>query len=125
MGTLTATYQPTYRPHGSRLGTLIRVLAVVVIGTALSHAVKHGLDAIAARECFDRHGQVQLWWNPVRNNFVSVCQDESGNIFLRIIKQIQGKPEEITAFRKDGYHYLEDLAKLLRDQGGILRWSKP
>lgn len=104
---------------------LVVVLAAVVVGIGLSHALKHGQDAIDARNCFDQDGNAMRWFNPFKESYVMVCQERDGGpVYLRVLRRIQGKVEEFTAYRKDGVYHLEDMAKILEDQGAILEWTR-
>jgi hypothetical protein len=104
---------------------LALVLAAVVVGTLYSHAIaRHAQDAVNARRCFDERGNSQRWYNPFRDNYVLVCV-EGDNLYLRVVRRIRGKLEELTSYRKDGYHTLEDLGKYLDDQGAVMEWARP
>lgn len=127
------TYNPTRsQTVTSRRGgfpwlLLLIVLAAVVVGLQYSHAVaRHGSDAINAAKCFDQHGITQRWYNPFRDTYILVCQEAPGEpVYLRVVRMIRGKVEELTRYRKDNCYWLEDIAKILEDQGAILQWVKP
>lgn len=126
----------TYNPTRSQTATsrrggfpwlLLIVLAAVVVGLQYSHAVaRHGSDAADAARCFDQHGNVMRWYNPFRDTYILVCQEAPGEpVYLRVVRMIRGKVEELTRYRKDNCYWLEDIAKVLEDQGAVLQWVKP
>lgn len=125
MATTTANYRTS---HGGGW-LLILLLAVTVItatvGYAYDHAAKHGPDALRAQECFDRLGHNAVYFNPGRDNWLYICQDEGGNIFIRVVKLINGKLEQLTQYRKAGYRSMADLDELLTDAGDVLSWVRP
>lgn len=96
------------------------------IGTQYSHAIEeHQYDAIRAQNCFDKYGHAQIWYNWFRDNWLYVCQDETGQVFLKVVKKLFGRLEELTKYPKDMVFNLEDIEKILIDQGSELKWIKP
>lgn len=127
MATIAAPYPTTERrPARFPWLLLLIVFAAVVVGTRYSHALaRHAQDAVDARRCFDQHGPVMRFYNPFRDVYIMVCQERDGDpIYLRVLRRIRGKVEEITSYRKDRYYHVEDITKYLEDQGAILEWIK-
>lgn len=122
----TLPYRPTSNsPARFPLKGVVIFVFAVAVGIALSHALIHGKDAIDARNCFDNRGPVMRWFNPFRETYIMVCQEQDGGpVYLRVLRRVKGKIEEITAYRKDQVFHLEDMAKILEDQGAVLEWVK-
>lgn len=127
MTSMAQTYPAAiHRKSGFPWLLVLLALAAVVVGTQYSHAVaRHGAGAEAARRCFDQHGNAMRWYNPFRDNYILVCQERPGEqVYLRIVKRINGKIQELTTYPKDHVYWLEDIAKILEDQGAVLQWVK-
>jgi hypothetical protein len=105
---------------------LVVAFVAVAVGLTVSHALtRHQQGAIDARNCFDQHGNAMRWYNPFRDNYIMVCQERPGEqVYMRIIRRINGKLEELTAYPKDHCYWLEDVAKILEDQGSVLEWTR-
>jgi hypothetical protein len=90
------------------------VMAAVVCG---AHAVqRHGQDAVAVRECLDKHGQIELWFNPVTGRHARVCQIQDALFGVQITKG----DREITSFVKDKMRCLDQVRTYLANRGYLL-----
>ena len=81
-----------------------------------AHAVqRHGEDALAVRECLDRQGQIELWFNPATGRHARVCQlqDKFGIQIVRADK-------EITSFIKEKMKRLDQVHTYLVNRGYLL-----
>ena len=147
MGTLAATYQPTRRGLPAIVWLVVVLVALVAYAFAAprienasidgaylasvtvdrseSHAyTRHKADAIAAWRCFDEIGHSFMVFNWWRNNYIKVCQDETGQVYFQVLRRIHGKVRESTAYKKDDVFDLEIAAKILIDQNVEVRWVK-
>lgn len=126
MSAITAPYPTTERRPARFPWMLLVAMAAVAVGLAYSHALtRHQQGAIDAQNCFDQHGNAMRYYNPFRDVFILVCQERPGEqVYLRIVRLIRGKVEEITKYPKDNCYWLEDLAKVLEDQGAVLEWMR-
>jgi hypothetical protein len=112
------TIAVSYRRGGGgsfllRLLVAAFAVAAVVCG---AHAVqRHGEDALAVRECLDRQGQIELWFNPATGRHARVCQlqDKFGIQIIRADK-------EITSFIKEKIKRLDQVHTYLVNRGYLL-----
>lgn len=96
-------------------------LAASSIGITISHAGKHGTDALMVQQCLINKGHSSLWVNPYNDHYIRVCDLDDGRVGIQVIKKILGKWEEITSFipRHSG-----DFEKYLVNSGAELVWDK-
>lgn len=123
--------QATYNPTCPRFPLWPILLAVVVISVifvltasppvvdlARSHAeLRHGTQAEQVRECIQRKGILQEWYNPLTNRYARVCQLKPTLFGLQIVQQRGGVWQEVTSFLKSKLTRLDQVEQYLRNTG--------
>lgn len=108
------------KPPSIRMAVFLILLAATVLGT---HAVYvHGQEAVAARDCINRYG-VKFYFVQLDGRIHQFCQDPQGNIFDQIVEKVNGKIEEVTAFKVNPYgagNTWKNVYIWLARKGGVL-----
>ena len=82
----------------------------------ISHAeAEHGADALAVRSCLKNNGARQVW--SLDNKIYFVCKLPDGKWGLQIAEKINGKLQEVTAYIKERFTSLEQMADYLSSNG--------
>ena len=117
---------PTSEPTRFPWLLLAIALAAVVVGTQYSHALeRHKQGAIDAQRCFDDKGHSFVTYNPFKDSYVYGCQDDTGQVYYRVLRYIKGRLEEISKYPKSQCFSLDEGLQILLDQGAEIRWIKP
>jgi hypothetical protein len=88
------------------------------------HALSHGADAIAVRQCLDQNGPFAIWQKP-DGRFVRLCSMPDGKFGMQICASDYNGGEcfhEITSFIKNKFDKLEQLIKYLQNLGATQVW---
>lgn len=88
------------------------------------HALVHGADAIAVRQCLDNNGPFAVWQKP-DGRFVRLCNLPDGRFGMQICAADYNGEEcfhEITSFVKNKFDKLEQLIKYLQNIGSVQVW---
>ena len=94
-------------------------------GTALSHAdLKHGSEAATVRQYLDNGNRIEVWWNPSNAHRIELCQVDKDLYGLRVLKNVDGKWEEITDFLKSKMSNLSQVEQYLTNSGATKIWVK-
>lgn len=87
------------------------LLAAMLYGT---HAIeRHGEDALAVRECVERGGGIELWYNPETMRQAEVCLMPDGKFGV----QVSRFNREVTSFVKDKLQRIDQVHVYLRNRG--------
>jgi len=123
MTTTTATYHQPVKVLVVLIFAV--VVAAVAVGTALSHAdLKHGSEAATVRQYLDNGNRIEVWWNPSNAHRIELCQVDKDLYGLRVLKNVDGKWEEITAFLKSKMSNLSQVEQYLTNSGATKIWVK-
>jgi putative hemolysin len=88
------------------------------------HALSHGAEALAVRECLKKDGPFSVWQKP-DGRFVRLCQLPDGKFGTQICAaDYNGRDcfHEITSFIKNKFTRLEQLIKYLENIGATQVW---
>ena len=125
------TYCPTYTARRPVRGVFIFLLLIVAAITIYlgSHALKHGSDALDARNCIKDNGVWKMYQEPKprSNTYHLLCMDPvTKTVFDVIVEKIDEMTyREKTAFRPKGGNW-ESVRKWLElgeNRGGA--WQNP
>ena len=124
---MQASYSPTRPgiPPWLFLTTLVALCVAFVLAAspilvdyAQSHGeVKHGSHAEQIRDCIQRNGFLQEWYNPLTNRRARVCQLKPTLFGLQIVQERGGVWQEVTSFLKSKLTRLEQVEQYLRNTG--------
>jgi hypothetical protein len=103
------------------------MMAAPTVDRSVSHALeRHQQGAVSAWNCFDNRGAAFTMFNWWRNSWTRVCQDDnSKQVYFQILRKVNGKIQETTAYPKDGVFDLSTAAQILIDQGAVPTWVRP
>jgi hypothetical protein len=124
---MTAMSGAVYNRH---MGTTIIVLVfaavlLATIGLSISHAeARHGSDALTVRNCLENNGPDLIFDNPTRGTKMVVCYLDDNHYGIQIIRKVNGKWEEVTAFIRRNAKSWDDLLDWAEGTGAHLRWLK-
>jgi hypothetical protein len=93
------------------------------VRTNITHAeTRHGSDAQQVRDCLENgSGTIMAFANPKTGHCVEITQLPDGRFGVRVIQEIDGWFEEITAFVDDAAD-LGQLEWYLNGQGYMVMW---
>lgn len=99
-------------------------LATVVIPS--NHAVdRHGMEALAIRNCFEDNGDYQVWRNTFNHDkFYHICQLEDNVFGIQVVCMNNAVCNEVTAFIK-GDGSMRELIAYLRNRATIFTAGLP
>ena len=121
MTTISMSYKPVKFP----VVLVFVVVAAVGVGLAITHAdVKHGSEAATVRQCLDNGNRIEVWWNPSNAHRIELCKVDDSLYGLRVLKNVNGKWEEITAFLKSKMSNLSQVEQYLTNSGAEKIWMK-
>lgn len=113
----TLTYQ-RFNPFPILFKLILLAAIALAVGYALSHAVeRHPGEAEQVRECLDNKGVFQIWMNPETGRVANVCQIDPTTFGIQIVKQFEGRWEELTGFIKTKMKCIDQVAQYLRNTG--------
>lgn len=124
---MQATYS-TARAHFPLRPFLLAIIALcvafvlaaspILVDYARSHGeAKHGAHAEQIRECIQRNGFLQEWFNPLTNRRARVCQLKETLFGLQIVQERGGVWQEVTSFLKSKLTRLDQVEQYLRNTG--------
>lgn len=88
------------------------IMGAVVLYQA--HAIiKHGMEAIAVRECIANGGALELWANPDTGRQAEVCQLANGKYGIHVTRF----GREVTSFIKNKLTKLSQVERYLQNVG--------
>ena len=90
-------------------GLLILLAGLYGVVQATSHAIaNHAADAASVHDCLTESGTAEVWFNPTTGRFIELCQLDPESWGLRVVEEVRGVFQEITAFiEKGGYEAVE------------------
>jgi hypothetical protein len=85
---------------------------------AKSHAAeKHSADAVAVRQCLDDYGSMHIFFNPNSKRYANICFMPDGKYGIRIVEEVNGKMQEVTAFVKEKLKTWQQMGRYLENGG--------
>ena len=91
------------------------------VSYAQSHGIeKHQDSAVSVRQCMDKNGPLQTWFNPTTNRIAYICQVAPNVFGVQIVEQgTDGVMKEITAFVKNKMTRIEQVMKSMENAGYV------
>lgn len=83
----------------------------------ISHADRHGRDAADVRECLNRKGSLQEWFNPTTGRSALLCQLDNGKFGLVVGYKSGDLIREVSAFLKNKFRRLSQVERYLQNAG--------
>ncbi len=94
------------------------ITALQAVDLASSHAVaRHGGSAIVVRNCLNDKGAMQTWFNPTTGRTARVCLIGDTTFGIQILEDVNETMREVTAFIKDKFTRVEQVAQYLKNRG--------
>jgi hypothetical protein len=105
---------------------LMILLAVLVtpagqmINLATSHGeAAHGWSAVHVRECIERNGPMQTWFNPETGRRGFICQLDETTFGVQILFKENGMWNSLTEFVKDKLKTLGQVERYMENAGYV------
>ena len=119
------TANPPYPAHSGvgKFALLLMALAIAAgavafISSGMAHAVeRHGNEPMIVRDCLDKHGVKQLWFNPETNRHAEMCQYGDTKFGLRI--SANNLKDDVTFFVMRKMTRIEQVMKYLLNRGYV------
>jgi hypothetical protein len=120
---MTMTIQRQTHFPARNLGLLILLATAVILSV---HAfARHGEDAERVRACMDQDGYIQIWYNPLLDRYLRVCEIRGGKFGIQVLQlDDDGIWHEITSFVKNRMKNLGQVERYLQNSGSFKVWPK-
>lgn len=114
---------------GNFIKIILSLILVLIVVGAISHAVsKHSLDAVIAKNCFDKYGNSIVVVKPENNNRrIELCllPDDNGlfkGMAIRVSEKVDGYFQEITRYMDYNIKTINGMIDYAECEAGSWGW---